>query len=287
MSLLKFVKQITPPILIPGLNRLWFFFGRRFSRPPDQLRLTGSYQVWADALADSIGYDDHQILDKTANALRKVKVGDAIFERDSVLFDEVQYNWPVLAGLMWVAAKNKGRLSVLDFGGSLGSTYFQNRAFLDSLGEVRWNIVEQSSHVAIGRSEFQDHRLRFFDSLDDFLASHDPDVILLAGVLQYIEEPYKILDALRASSATHLIIDRTPNWGGATDYLCVQHVPEYIYRASYPSWIFSKDRLSAKLRLDWTIISEFQNDDSLPGPVKFSYQGLIAIRSNGDRFEGV
>jgi putative methyltransferase (TIGR04325 family) len=71
----------------------------------------------------STGYDSEIILEKTRDALLKVKNGEAAYERDSVLFDEIQYAWPLLTSLMWVAAQAKGILNVLDFGGSLGTTY--------------------------------------------------------------------------------------------------------------------------------------------------------------------
>jgi putative methyltransferase (TIGR04325 family) len=38
----------------------------------------------------------------------------------------------------------------LDFGGSLGSSYFQNKKFLDALRLVEWNVVEQENFVATG-----------------------------------------------------------------------------------------------------------------------------------------
>ena len=78
-----------------------------------------------------------------------------------MVFNEVQYAWPLLAGLLWVAAKHGGRLEVLDFGGSLGSSWFQNRAFLAGLGAVGWNVVEQSATVDVGRREFADETLCF------------------------------------------------------------------------------------------------------------------------------
>mgnify|MGYP001500873774 CR=1 FL=1 len=48
-----------------------------------------------------------------------VKNGEAVYERDLVLFDYIEFYWPVLSGVMWVAARNNGRLNVLDYGGSL------------------------------------------------------------------------------------------------------------------------------------------------------------------------
>jgi hypothetical protein len=55
----------------------------------------------------------------------KVKNGDAPYARDAVVFDELVYPFPVLAGLLRARATNKNRLIVLDVGGSLRTTYYQ------------------------------------------------------------------------------------------------------------------------------------------------------------------
>jgi putative methyltransferase (TIGR04325 family) len=279
----KILKAFTPPIVISSIGFLRNFakhiWGDHSFR---QLQLTGSFDCWEEAVAESTGYDAEEILQKTATALRKVKHGDAVYERDSVLFDEVQYAWPLLAALMWVAARCGGKINVMDFGGSLGSTYFQNRAFLDSIQDVRWNIVEQLSHVLAGQREFQNERLRFFESIDACVAESQPDLVLLSGVLQYLERPYDILDALRQTDATFLLVDRTPFWSGSNDRLCVQNVPAEIYCASYPSWIFSLPRFRSILSLHWDVISEFDAIDKLVGPVPLSYRGLVAVRRFAD-----
>ena len=279
----QFIGLFVPPIARSGYLTLrqWLnglFRLAHLKTSSARLGLAGNFSSWAEAEANSSGYDSSDILEKTRAALLKVKLGQAVYERDSVLFDKVQHAWPLLAGLMWVAAQRGGRINVLDFGGSLGSSYFQNKIFLDALGEVRWHIVEQPSHVFVGQREFQDERLRFFDSIGASMADNPPDIILLSGVLQYIEQPYELLDILKSSGARFLIIDRTPFWSGFADRICVQQVPADIYEASYPSWIFSEFKLKTILSLNWEIISEFQNDDLLPGPVKFSYKGLIAVR---------
>jgi putative methyltransferase (TIGR04325 family) len=195
------------------------------------------------------------------------------------LFDEIQYAWPVLAALMWVAARCGGRLNVLDFGGSLGSTYFQNRTFLRSLSQVRWNVVEQPRHVEIGKRCFEDNILRFYPNIGDCLADNQPNVVLLSSVLQYLEHPYAVLDQIQRLPCDHIIIDRTPFWDGPKDRLCVQTVPPSIYPASYPSWIFSRHRFHLHFREKWRIMVNFDNTDRLAGPIKFFYEGGIVVRS--------
>ena len=71
-------------------------------------------------------------------------MGKVIFERDSVLFDKKENNYPLLANVMYALScfPRNECIDILDFGGSLGSSFFQNRDRL--LGyKYNWHIVEQ------------------------------------------------------------------------------------------------------------------------------------------------
>ena len=230
-------------------------------------------------MAASTGYDSEIILEKTRVALMKVKNGEAVYERDSVLFDKIEYAWPLLAGLMWVAARCGGTLNVLDFGGSLGSTYFQNRAFLSTLPRVRWNIVEQHRHVETGKRWFEDDRLRFYTDIADCLGETQPNLVLLSSVLQYLDRPFTIFEQILRLPCDWVIIDRTPFWDGSTDRLCVQRVPPSIYPASYPCYIFSMPCFSAYLeKSSFQVVAEFDSLDALSAPVKAIWKGFILER---------
>jgi len=268
----EILRSVIPPVFIHLAKRL------RASKRPVAYGLSGDYRSWGEAMAASTGYDSEIILEKTRLALLAVKNGGAAFERDSVLFDEIEYAWPSLAGLMWVAARSGWTLNVLDFGGSLGSTYFQNLAFLSALPGVRWNIVEQPQHVKTGKEWFEDDHLRFYADIRDCLAETQPNVVLLSSVLQYLERPYAVLDQVLALPCELVIIDRTPFWSGPVDRLCVQAVPPSIYPASYPSWIFSRQEFRSRLDDDWQCIVTFDNPDRLVGPVDFVYQGAMIVR---------
>jgi len=266
------IKLATPPVILNLSDRLLSdqYYG-----------LTGDYSRWNDAMAASTGYDSEIILEKTKEALLKVKNGEAVYERDSVLFNEIQYSWPLLAGLLWVATRYGGKLNVLDFGGSLGSTFFQNRCFLTSLPMgVRWNIVEQTRYVETGKKWFENDYLRFYSDFSDCLAETKPNVTLFSSVLQYLEHPYEIINKIEALPCDYIIIDRTPFWNGPSDRLCVQTVPPSIYRASYPSWIFSKSNFHDHLKEHWNLVVNFDNPDRIKGPVAFNYKGMIIVRKN-------
>lgn len=226
----------------------------------------------------SQGYNSDIILEKVKDAQLKVISGEAVYERDSVLFDKVQYAWPLLSSLMWVAAQAKGNLNVLDFGGSLGSTYFQNRSFLCSLPDLRWNIVEQPKYVAVGKEFFEDKCLKFYSRIEDCLAETQPNVVILSSVLQYLERPYNLLGELLGLDCDHIIIDRTPFWNGSCDRLCVQNVSPSIYPASYPSWVFSMQQFHSHLSNEWKVMVEFESLDRLKSPIQANWKGMILIR---------
>jgi len=273
MTLKEMIRLATPPVFVRLTRR-----ERAIEPPTVAYGLSGDYRSWDEAMAVSSGYDSECILQKTRTSLLKVKNGEAACERDSVLFDEVEYAWPLLAGLMWVAARCEGTLNVLDFGGSLGSTYFQNRAFLSALPEVRWNVVEQARHVETGKAWFEDDHLRFYADITDCLAETQPNVVLLSGVLQYLERPYTILDRVLALPCEHVIVDRTPFWSGPSDRLCVQTAPPSIYPASFPSWIFSRERFQQRLHDNWRCLVVFDGFDRLAGPVDVAHEGVIIVR---------
>lgn len=215
----------------------------------------GDYGSWPEAQAASGGYDQAIILERVKAAMLKVKRGEAAYERDSVVFERVEYSWPVLASLMWIAAQHEGRLSVLDFGGSLGSTYFQNRAFLTCLRQVRWSIVEQAHFVACGKEHFQDEVLHFYESLADCRQSESPDVVFLGSVLQYLEKPYEVLSALVDLALGALMIDRTPFSRTDRERLTIQRVPPSIYPASYPCWLLNEQRMHRLLEPRYRLVT--------------------------------
>jgi putative methyltransferase (TIGR04325 family) len=230
------VKDFLPPAIFRLLYKI-IFRKRRY-------RLQGYFASWKEASVYSTGYDDPQIVARVLDSTLKVKRGDAVYERDSVIFNQIEYNWPITAALMMVAAKNRGKLNVLDFGGSLGSSYFQNLKFLQTLPEVRWNIVEQLRFVNAGKANIQDGQIRFYETINDCLKENQPNVVLLSSILQYLQNPEKILNEVTGLTIDHILIDRTSfTADGSQQRLYIQKVSENIYKASYPIWLFNEREL--------------------------------------------
>ena len=251
MSLRQGLKRMLPPALVQELRR-WSGRGIQFM---------GDHPSWSAATAAATGYDTDDILCRVTDATRQVVAGHGAYERDSVVFADPAYSFPVLAALLRAAALNQGRLHVIDFGGSLGSTYRQCRPFLGPLRELQWCVVEQAHFVAAGQREFTTDELVFSTSLQAVPWWGQPCVVLLSSVLQYLEEPWQLLDTLGGSAATSLVIDRTPMALSDRDRICVQAVPRNIYSASYPCRIFAKAPMMSRLSRDWRLLSEFPCDE--------------------------
>lgn len=255
----KVIKDLIPPIILRSVTGLYYGWH-------------GDYSSWREAVERSGGYDSKAILEKVKKAALKVKNGRATYERDSVLFDHIEYSFPLLSGLLWIAAKNNGKLNVMDFGGSLGSSYFQNKLFLDSLSSINWCIVEQSEFVKVGLESFENEKLHFFNSIDECLKSYEIDVVILSSVLQYLEKPFTILDHIKALRIKYMIIDRTPFIEGH-DRITIQKVKPAIYNGSYPCWFFNKGKFVSRLSDEYKLVLEFDALDK--ANIKSKFKGFI------------
>lgn len=129
----KIINVIIPPIVISAAK---FLLKSKFINYKQVVS-------WKIARNNSIGYDAELIIEKVKLSTRSVVDGSFAYERDSMLFEEIQYSWQLLVGIL-IAAENCGVLNIIDYGGSLGSTYRQNKKFLDNLNcKIRWKVVEQ------------------------------------------------------------------------------------------------------------------------------------------------
>jgi len=254
-----------PPALLDGLRA-------RFG----SVRFSGDYASFGAAQAACAGYADERILGRVELAARAVEEGRAAFERDGVAFAEMERAWPVLASLLWMASQQQGRLHVLDFGGSLGSSYRQHRSFLGALSELRWSVVEQPHFVAAGRRRFEDAALRFYPDVPSCLAVARPDVVLLSSVLQYLEHPYSVLRSLLALELEFVLVDRTPFLAASRDRLTVQRVSRRMGAASYPAWFFSRTKFLREFEGRYSLVEVFDGADR--ANIRSRFEGFLFRR---------
>lgn len=250
MNTRALIKELIPPFVLKKITGLFYGW-------------SGNYSSWQEASAQTSGYDTEIIFDRVKNALLKVKNGEAAYERDSVIFDKVHYSFPLLSALSLIALKNNRKLSVLDFGGSLGSSYYQNRSFFKDLEQFNWCIVEQKHFVEEGKKSFADNNLHFFYDVDSCMAAQQIDVVLLSSVLQYLEKPYEFLDFILAKNIPYIIIDRAPMFSEAPDRITIQTVPKNIYDAKYPCWILNEKKAINHIQKSYDLVFEETTEETI------------------------
>jgi putative methyltransferase (TIGR04325 family) len=243
-----FVRLFIPPIFLK------LFYLCRSKGTAIQFHKT-SLQ-WDAVLKKTSGYSSENILVKCRDSLLKVKNDEYPYERDSVLFNEIEYFFPLLSSLFYISSKNNNTLNLVDFGGSLGSTYFQNKDILKQAGIIiNWNIIEQNNFVECGKKHFADSELHFYNCFDEISRC---SAVLLSSVLQYLKEPYVLLQEICDRAFEYLIIDRTVFLKDKEDdLLAIQKVPEKIYDVSYPVWFLSLNKFTEYIKQHYEIIFEW------------------------------
>jgi putative methyltransferase (TIGR04325 family) len=268
-SLKTLGKDLLPPIVIRAIR----------GAPPRGIEFEGDYKTWAEAERNSEGYAAPQILDAVRTATQAVKDGRAAYERDGVSFAKPEFRLHLLACLQH-AYLTRGLAQVFhvaDIGGSLGTVYYQNKPLLSGIPQLLWSIVEQPHFVECGNREFADDCLKFYPQWPEVFDRRPVDLALYSSVLQYMPSPYEQLAAI-GGAVRWLVLDRTPVTPSNQDRLTVQHVPDSIYRGSYPHWCLSESKLLACIRdLGFRNIAAFVSPIDR-GALDFEYRGYFFER---------
>lgn len=259
------IKLFIPPIMLVGARKIRLLLGKQ---PPSGLE--GPYSSWRDAVANSDGWDAPAILEKTLDLSLKMRDALIEFQQDLVEYGRIRYSETILAFLAMASGMNGGKLEIVDFGGSLGTNFAQNkkilRPFTDD-GKCKWNIVERPPTVDLGRKHFEDQNLQFFATLDELKVQRDqlPTSFLFSGSLQYIDEPFALLDRIIDDGMNLIAFDRLLVSPKAQHEIFIQH-----HRAAYPTWCFSRnlfvETMAAK---GFALVEEFSH----PPGAQFEYSG--------------
>jgi len=244
---------------------------RGFLFPPSVVWQEG-FNTWREAEAKASSYSDSVIFEKVLTSSRLVKKGLAHHERDSVLFFSPSYNFALICLLQEASRHLKEPLFICDFGGALGSLYWQHRQLLVSLNLTirRWLIIEQPRFVELGLSEFKDGTLDFASSFPE----GNVDVLILSSVLQYLENPWEVLKSLLSQKPHYVFLDRTGFTLDDSEVITLQKVREPIYHASYPCWFLSrKNLLETMVRAGYQLVTEFEALDR--SNVPSLYRGVV------------
>jgi putative methyltransferase (TIGR04325 family) len=223
-----------------------------------RLQQDGDYSTWNEAEKNCEKVALSNVLDRVLAATLKIQKGES--NERGVFSGRQRFNPYLISVFSLAAVENGGRLDVLDFGGSLGISYFESRDYLRDIPALCWSIVEFPSIVEAGKKHFQTEELAFYESLDKYLQDHSPNVIVASGVLQYLPDPWSVIARLLGIGAQYVLIARTGTAASEKDVLTVQHVPERIYLYEHPAWWLSEaNLLSAIKRAGYECVHLFED----------------------------
>lgn len=201
------------------------------------------------------GYQESEFIEKLTAAARTVRDGISPYERDSVVFNSPHYSWPLVTALL-LSTDQKNSISVLDYGGGLGTTYWQNRRFLDSKSiKISWKILEQEALVKIGREEFSNIELGFINELGEL--KEVPQLVIFGSSICYLPDPYEVMKQIFNLGPEFIVLDRTPFVSGSDDLFAVQFVPPSIYKAALPIVSLSEEKFSIFMKTEYDFMANW------------------------------
>lgn len=202
-------------------------------------RWYGNYQSFEEAKAKSTGYESADIIQKTLSNNKK-----EIQQNDVSNVTNMQLICSVFICINHIQNKS---INILDFGGATGFHYKLIKNYLSSAIKLKYTICETKELVKKATAIFSTNELSFIDDISDY---HDskPDIVMISGTLQYLDEPASVLETLIKLDPKFIIVNRFPVIYSSNDRLTIQHVPKSVYNGSYPCWFFSLPKWESILK---------------------------------------
>ena len=117
-----------------------------------------------------------------------------------------KYNRQIVEALI-LTKKNKNEINICDYGGSLGSLYFQNKDALKM--KIKWSVIDLKKVVKFGKKNMTTNSLVFFNFIKEMKKLRSPNTLLISGFIQYVNNPFKMLSSmLKDGNFEFIIIDR-------------------------------------------------------------------------------
>lgn len=201
----------------------------------------GDYPSFEAAEALATGYEVEAYATTAANGLRTLIDAPAYTVLDERFMQ-------VHSALAYISqAENLSSLSVLDYGGGTGVYAKVMRQLMPSTA-FDWSVLE-SAPVVAACQDIAGSPARFISELP----SAPVDVAIISGTLQYLREPWAVLDQV-AKIARWIILTRLPVVDGPEDRVTLQIVSPSL---SMPVWLLSekklRESLGSRIVLEWVV----------------------------------
>ncbi len=156
--------------------------------------------------------------------------------------DMAAHNMVVTFGyVLALAARGKGALSILDWGGGSGHYYLLAKALLPGV-ELRYHVKDVPKLCALGRELLPE--VTFFDE-DGPVLVRRYDLVFASGALQYAEDWPALLARLGAAADPYLYVTRLPVAMRSPSFVVVQRAYAHGYDTEYLGWVVNRGALLA------------------------------------------
>jgi putative methyltransferase (TIGR04325 family) len=254
-ALQKIIKKITPPIFIEIVKGIFFSKKSKYG-------FHGNYTCWEEVSKQVTGWETDIIFDKINQSTNQLEKKDGSFERDGEIISSTNQNFPLIYSLINSINIKKKELSIIDFGGSLGTHYKRYRQFINNGIKISWAIVEQKKYVDYAKKVNKNLELNFHYSISESLKINNYSTFFSSGTIQYIEKPYKLMDEIMEYNFSTIVFDRIFFLNDVNDRICIQTVnPKLFYHASFSVWLFNEAKFKKHMSKKYTLILEFMSED--------------------------
>jgi putative methyltransferase (TIGR04325 family) len=187
------------------------------------------------------------------------------------------YDYPVL---FWLERIFRDSVTVFDFGGNVGVHYHAYQAYLTYPSDLKWTVCELPELVNLGEQIARERgatRLAFTTNFADVSSS---DIVIAAGVLQYVEDSFSDMLASAARLPTHLLLNKLPLYDGET-FITLQNGPVYVpqYVWNRREFLSGMERLGYAVVDAWSVVGFSCHLPFYPGHDVPHYTGLYLKRS--------
>jgi putative methyltransferase (TIGR04325 family) len=157
--------------------------------------------------------------------------------------------------MFWLGRLLQPGTRVFDFGGHVGIHYFAYERYLDYPADLRWTVCDVPAVVAAGTAVARERGRPNLTFTTRFADAEGADVLIASGSLQYVDTSLAELLAPLRRRPRHLIIHRTPLYGGPA-FVTLQNI-----QTSYqPYFVFNRAAfIAAVCGCGYDLVDEWSN----------------------------
>jgi putative methyltransferase (TIGR04325 family) len=145
---------------------------------------------------------------------------------------------------------------LVDFGGSVGITYYLLRQHLSFPEDFVWMVCDLPAVIESGRQMAATRDTPALRFTDKFTDAEGSDILICSGTVQYLDKSLADLLSSLQKMPTHLLINRTPIWDRETMFT-LQNIADFtcVYRLmNRQEFIDPLLALGYRLVADWKCI---------------------------------